>query len=386
MKDIQPLTFDHKINRTCQCTLGVHAYLCLSIIFLLTCAANAIADNKTVTALGEWVIDENGKTMLDPQTSGLLAIEGKLYSLSDTSADVSQLNLLHVIDPVHAKIVGQHKITSFSQEVKSSCFYDYLASKPDYEAMVRHPLSPEKWIWVTEDASYADPLSNECKNRFSNTGSTEFPTLLVLLNQNGDQLEVEGVRPIQFMDESQVGDFSNDGIEGLAVTQDNQLLLALEKDIQGNPRIFSANITQDMFKQDEFLQVRDAGLSIPKFESGNHPINGMDVFYPSNEQGFLIAAARNDNEIWLIDLNKTLPTRRQKIIFKAPSAGDECNVPYPLNNSSIEGVAVMGDSVFLINDPWKINYHKNIQCSEDKEGYLRYSPLLFKLPLKSLGF
>lgn len=355
------------------------------MVTFLMVSLTVTASETHMQAVGTWVVDQQGQTMLDPQTSGLLAVDNRLYSISDAAAEISQQHKLHVIDPASATITHQLPIMGYSNEIKSSCFFEYLSSRPDYEAMVKYPFDNDKWIWVTEDASLLGPMTEACQQRFQHTGSTAFPTLLVLVHQHANGLTLERVRPIQFPVESDVGDAPNDGIEGLSVTRDNRLLLGLEKDNIGNARIFSVGLDEKTFEIEDFLRVEDAGMPLPSFESGNHPINGMDVFYPNEDQGFLIAIARNDNELWIIDLNNNLPVRRQKFEFMAPAAGGDCVKPYAMNNVSIEGVAVSGRRLFLLNDPWKVNYHKNIQCDGDRAAYERQSPLLFEIPLEQLG-
>jgi hypothetical protein len=142
---------------------------------------------------------------------------------------------------------------------------------------------------------------------------------------------------------------------------------------------------------------------LPTFESGNHPINGMDVYYPSfYSKGYLLAAARNDSELWIVDLAKIKPTKRINLSFRAPSEQSQlnlsevssavesqisdCDGSHLMNNASIEGLAVVENEVWLVNDPWKSNYMKNVVCILDEKRYKRMAPLLFKMEISANWF
>jgi hypothetical protein len=185
-----------------------------------------------------------------------------------------------------------------------------------------------------------------------------------------------------------VGNFPNDGIEGLAISRTNVLYLGLEKDSEGKARIFEVTLNETTFdSHSEFLRTRDAELNLPEFEQGAHPINGMDIFYPSNDSdGYLIAAARNDNQLWVIDLSKRKPTAIVPLSFLSNNAHESCVASYVMDNASLEGVAVDGNTLYLINDPWTRNYLKNVTCEQEREKYERMSPLLFSLPIKAEWF
>lgn len=345
------------------------------------------AASNSVPLVGSWIIDLDAGVMIDPQTSGLKYNNGYLYSLSDASAHVSQVKRLHKISPDDSQIIDKLGPTEFSDRVRKSCFYDYLADKPDYEGLA--PISGEEdaWVFVTEDASRSKQLSETCQLQFANTGSTFFPTLLVRLQLRDKSIEVTHVRPIQFPISAQVGDSPNDGIEGLTFTKDNRLLLGLEKDVKKQPRVFEVAIDDDFWQTSDFAVVTDSELLLPTFEQGNHPINGMDVFYPTpDSSGYLLAAARNDSELWVVDLAKSKPTKRIKLAFFAPSSDATCKAIHSMNNASIEGVAVVDDYIWMVNDPWKVNYLKNVVCASDEYRYQQMAPLLFKMKIDNAWF
>jgi hypothetical protein len=67
-----------------------------------------------------------------------------------------------------------------------------------------------------------------------------------------------------------------------------------------------------------------------------------------------------------------------------PSAMD-CPSSTLMDNASLEGVAVANGSVYLVNDPWKRNYWKNIQCESTRPAYAEHmNGLLFTTTVAEL--
>ena len=96
----------------------------------------------------------------------------------------------------------------------------------------------------------------------------------------------------------------------------------------------------------------------------------------------LIAAARNDNEIWIIDEQGNKPAKRVEFNFAVEIMGNsECGDTEIMDNASIEGIAVIDHTLWLVNDPWKRNYLKNIQCPDNAEHYNAMAPVLFSTPI-----
>lgn len=361
----------------------------LAVTFLFLCSCGKTAQVTTTAVNGYWLTDANDQVMLDPQTSGLAKWRGGLVSISDGSAKpINRLKILS-IDPLKANVSIPQQDFVMSQLVKASCFADYLAVQPDFEALVIDPDNDDVFILVTEDASRTGTLTGSCAVRFANTGSTDYPTLLVRVELMSDgQHVMTHVRPLKYKKEFMVGNAPNDGIEGLAISQDRTLYLGLEKDDEGQPRIFSTKITPNFWSTDAFFEVDAPNIQLPKFESGNHPINGMDLYLHQNGKEYLLAAARNDNQLWVIDLSSEKETVIVDMHFMAEviGAGEECPKWEKMDNASIEGVAVDGDTLWLVNDPWKVNYHKNIQCEGNRSGYEKMAPLLFSVPIDSAWF
>ncbi|WJG09884.1 hypothetical protein [Aliiglaciecola sp. LCG003] len=353
----------------------------LVILGLMGCAETP-PKNTELHLQGKWLVEANGEVMLDPQTSGLKAWRGKLVSVSDGSAHVSQRKKLHIIDPESASLQAQPLKMIMSDKVEKSCFADYLADAPDLEAIAVDPRDDRVFVLVTEDATRSSGMSQACHLRYKNSGSTDYPTVLIRLELQADNtVLMTDVRPIQFAESFAVGNFPNDGIEGLSFAPDGTLYLALEKDKKSNARIFSIKIDEQFWQTEEFAQVSDPQLEFPSISSGNHPINGMDYFAVEGHKGFLIAGARNDSQLWVIDLEKKIPTKVLPLQFLAPTGNDEpnCQKWEVMDNASLEGLAVSGNTIWTINDPWKLHYMDNVQCEANRAKYSKMAPLLFSL-------
>ena len=131
----------------------------------------------------------------------------------------------------------------------------------------------------------------------------------------------------------------------------------------------------------------DPKLKTPRFNQGNHPINGLTYHYDQQQDiHWLIAAARNDDQLWLIDSQGQQETKIIAVdYFAAPSsAAQTCQPEGTMYTSGIEGVAAHGEVLWLINDPWKEMYTRNIQCPEDELTYQAFVPLLFSLPMPKI--
>lgn len=374
----------------------------LAIVILTGCdkvqQANNVdpvtVDNNTelaqdiLTVRGQWLTEANGDVMLDPQTSGLTVWKDKLVTLSDRSADPSQRLQLHVISAETAQVSPTAMVFSLSDAVQQSCFASYLQQNPDLEALVAVPNESGVFLTITEDGSDHAGLSPECAGKYGNSGSVVYPFLLVRLAvQDDNSVLMTHVRPLQFAAELNLGDFPNDGIEGLALSDDGQLYLGLEKDAAGGARIFTTALSKQLWQQKGFVQVQDAQVKLPAFKHGNHPINALEV-YERDGQRYLFAAARNDEKLWVIDLAGKQDTIIVDLSFYAPvdEPNDICAAWEPMNNASIEGLTVKDDTLWMINDPWKQVYLHNIMCAKNSAKFEKMAPLLFSLPIQDVWF
>lgn len=361
-------------------------WLLLTVTLAFSGCAEHTPPSETIDLQGRWLMEENGEVMLNPQTSGLKSWRGKLLSVSDASADSSQLLQLHIIDPNSATVAQRSLPIRMSEAVKQGCFGPYLGTAPDLEALAIDPEDDNVMVLVTEDATRTGGLTEQCASQYAQTGSTDYPTLLLRVTLQQDQsLLLDAVRPLQFSSSFEVGNSPNDGIEGLAFAHDRTLYLGLEKDAKTQARIFSVTIDSQFWQQDTFAKVQDPQLLLPRFTSGNHPINGMDYYPHGGGKGYIIAAARNDNDLWIIDLAKKKPTKVIPVQFFAPTS-PECGEWELMDNASLEGVAVTSQQLFVINDPWKRHYTDNIRCEVNRVKYEKMAPLLFSMPIEPQWF
>ncbi len=375
-------------NRLTFATLIVGALVFIPALIACQPAAENAAEQPSTSAAidlnGKWLFEADGEIMRDPQTSGLVMQDGTLLSISDGSAMAEQRRRLHVIDPVSGVVTEKLGPMSMSSRVRRSCFSQYLSDEPDFEALVVDPEDSNVFVIVTEDATRSGALSPRCQQRFEQTGSTAYPTLLVRVVRNEQKLTMTHVRPLQYPLSFAVGDFPNDGIEGMAFGKQRELYLGLEKDAAGQPRIFSVTLDDAFWQETDFAVVKDPALLLPTFESGNHPINGMDFLeLPGEHPGLLVAAARNDDQLWLVDLSNQHPTQIIDLRFFAPTldTSGQCPEFELMDNASLEGVAVVESSIWLVNDPWKRNYMKNLVCASNQTRYEAMAPLLYELPI-----
>ena len=360
------------------------------LIYLLTLCftANGVIASETgdvINVQGHWIRDMQGLVMADPQPSGLVHWRNQLLTLSDRSALLKHQRSLHAIDKQSMRVSANAMPMQLADNVTNSCFGHYLAATPDLEALVVDPDDDSVFYTITEDATYA-PLTAKCAKQWRGSGSTAFPTLLVRMQLGSDnQLTLTHVRPLKYQPEYVVGDFPNDGIEGLAFANDRWLYLALEKDKHHRARIFRIKMDDNFWLSAGFVNVDDPQLSLPEGDAGEFPLNGMD-YYPSEQSehpGYLIAAARNNDQLWIIDLAKQQPTRILQMAYWLVNDQQQakCDAEDPIPYTAIEGVAVEGETLWLINDPWKENYRKNIRCEANRQHYDNMSPLLFSLPI-----
>ena len=319
---------------------------------------------------GHWIMEQDGQVMLNPQTSGLVKWRNGLLTLSDRSAHPSQRLRLRTISEVDALLSGPDFPMMLSETLQASCFAAYISDNPDLEALVVDPDDDNVFYVVTEDASYADPMSDVCQQSYQNSGSTNYPTLLVRLElQANSTALMTHIRPIQFTADMQIGNFPNDGVEALAFGQGRTLYLGIEKDSNKQARIFSLHMHSEFWQSDEFAVVTNFALRLPSFDSGNHPINGMDYY-------------------WVVDLSGKKETLILPVDFFAEiqTSSEGCENYEVMDNASIEGVAVIDDTLWLINDPWKAVYLNNVQCVQNRPHYQMFAPLLFSVPIKATWF
>jgi len=339
---------------------------------------------------GRWITDLQGQSLADPQTSGLTWWNGELLSLGDQSAAADLRMKIFRIAPDTGRFITAPIPITLAEDVRNSCFGDYLANSPDLEALTWDRTDPQTLITVTEDASRAQ-LSPACARKFAQTNATAYPTLLLKISIDAalTRAEISAVRPVQFPAEANVGNLPNDGIEGLAIDDHQNLYLGLEKNMAGQPAIFKTRLTTDFWSRDNFVKVIDANLTLPDLDDRGHPINDLD-FMPSpvpGHPGYLLAAARNDDELWVFDLtNRVKPFVQHLQFYVGTDDSGLCPVYERVVQTALEGVAVHGQTLYLANDPWKQHYPDNVQCEVNTAHFLKMAPLLFQMPLDPRWF
>lgn len=360
---------------------------CWLLAYTLLAPVVAVAEHALT---GQWIRDMQQQTLPDPQTSGLTWRHDELIAVGDQSANPDYRMKLFRINANTATFNHPPVPITISAKVRNSCFGDYLVNSPDLEALTWDRIDDKTLITVTEDASRAQ-LSPACGRKYAQTNSTSYPTLLLKISLNDDfsQAEVTAVRPVQFPQEAQVGNLPNDGIEGLAIDDHQNLYLALEKNSAAKPAIFKTRLTADFWAKDNFVKVIDANLTLPPLDNKGHPINGID-FLPSpvpGHPGYLVAVARNDDQLWIFDLtNRVMPYVQPLGFYIATDHSGLCPVYEKMVQTALEGVAVKDGRVYLVNDPWKQHYPDNIQCDVNAPHFQKMAPLLFQLEVDPRWF
>lgn len=333
---------------------------------------------------GTWLSDSQFKPLPDPQMSGVTWHRDNLVMIADQSAAPDMRMKLFRFNPHNATLTSTPVPITLSKAVREGCFGDYLANSPDLEALTWDRVDDTTFITVTEDASRAQ-LSPTCARKFSQTNSTKYPTLLlkISIDANFSRAEISAVRPVQFPLEAQIGDQPNDGIEGLAIDNLQNLYLALEKDLSGKPALFKTRLTADFWAKDNFVKVISANLTLPKLDERPHPINDLE-FLPSpitGHPGYLVGIARNDDQLWIFDLtNRVAPYVHPLSFYVKTDNTGLCPQYERVVQTALEGVTVHDGQMYLVNDPWKLHYAENIQCDINAEHFNAYSSLLFTTP------
>lgn len=368
---------------------------------LMSCGKGSeqVPVEQKLRANGHWIVEQNGQVMLDPQPSGLVKWRDGLLTLSDRSAHSSQRLRIRTISKDDALLSGPDFPMILSEELQTSCFAAYISNNPDLEALTVDPDDDQVFYVITEDASYAEDMSKACQQKYLNSGSTDYPKLLVRLKlQINNTALMTHIRPIQFTADMQMGNFPNDGVEALTFGQARTLYLGVEKDSSKKARIFSLHMHDEFWESDEFATVTKFTLKLPIFETGSHPINGMDYYQTPDGREFLLVAARNDETLWVVDLSGKKETLVLAIDFfaeikietkyetKDKDSTQGCENYEAMDNASIEGVAIIDDTLWLINDPWKAVYLNNIQCVQNRAHYQMFAPLLFNVPISAQWF
>ncbi|MEH8020597.1 hypothetical protein [Rheinheimera metallidurans] len=358
----------------------------------LACTALPSAANevKLGNAAGIWLTDLQGETLTDPQSSGFTWRHNEIIHLGDNSAIEAMRNKLLKVNPQTAQLNAPPIAITVSDQVLNGCFGELFRQYPDFEALTWDRHDDTVLITVTEDSRFVS-LSPECKARYGETNSTDYPTLLVKIETDKalTQAQITAVRPVQFPKAALVGNAPNDGIEGLAFDNSGNLYLALEQNAANAPMIFKTPYNTEFWLHDDYVKVQDSAFVLPVPDDKDHPINDLD-YLPSpkaNHPGYLVAVARNDDQLWIIDISQQQPPFVMQMSYYAPTGSNSnCPAYEKMVQTAVEGVAVYKDSLYLVNDAWKKHYPDNIQCPANANNFNKFAPLLFRVSVDPIWF
>lgn len=345
---------------------------------------------KHGTAAGIWLTDLQGDTLTDPQSSGFTWRHNEIIHLGDNSAIEAMRNKLLKVNPQTAQLNAPPITITVSDHVLNGCFGELFRQYPDFEALTWDRQDDTVLVTVTEDSRFVS-LSPECKARYGETNSTDYPTLLVKIETDEalTQAQITAVRPVQFPKAALVGNAPNDGIEGLAFDNSGNLYLALEQNAANAPMIFKTAYNANFWQQDDYVKVQDSAFVLPVPDDKDHPINDLD-YLPSpkaNHPGYLVAVARNDDQLWIIDISQQQPPFVMQMSYYAPTgSASDCPAYEKMVQTAVEGVAVYQDSLYLVNDAWKKHYPDNIQCAANAANFHKFAPLLFRVTVDPIWF
>ena len=363
-----------------------HLVALLSLIVTTSCSAQI---NEQAVA-GKWLTDVNGISLQNPQSSGYTWRHNEIVHIGDNSADVTMRNKLLRVNPNSAQLNAEPIQITIADSVLKGCFGELFSKYPDFEALTWDRVDDTVFISVTEDSSFVT-LRPECKAQYGQTNATDYPTLLVKIETDKalTKAQITQVRPVQFPASAHVGNFSNDGIEGLALDNAGNLYLALEQNAANAPMIFKTRYGAEFWQQDGYVSLTDTGFALPLPDNKDHPINDLD-YLPSpkaGHPGYLVAVARNDDQLWIIDISQQQVPFVQQMAYYAPTGADSiCPAYEKMVQTAVEGVAVHDDMLYLVNDAWKQRYSDNIKCPANAENFNKFAPLQFKVPVNPLWF
>ncbi|WP_273021834.1 hypothetical protein [Rheinheimera sp.] len=359
--------------------------LCITVVLL---AANVTAAEHPTA--GKWITDLQGQTLNDPQSSGFTWRHDEIIHLGDNSAAVEMRNKLLRINPQTAALNAPPLQITVAEDVLNGCFGELFSKYPDFEALTWDRQNDTVFVSVTEDSSFVS-LSAECKARYGETNSTDYPTLLVKIETDKalSRAEITAVRPVQFPKAANVGNFPNDGIEGLAFDKAGNLYLGLEQNAENTPMIFKVAYDDTFWQQDTYVKVQDTGFALPVPDNKDHPINDLE-YLPSpkaGHPGYLVAVARNDDQLWILDISQQQAPFVQQMAYYAPTPADSsCPAYEKMVQTAVEGVTVHGNTLYLVNDAWKKHYPDNIQCPDNAAHFKKFAPLMFTSPVNPAWF
>ncbi|MEE3181048.1 MAG: SdiA-regulated domain-containing protein [Planctomycetota bacterium] len=332
------------------------------------------ADNSRVELRGRWVLDSGGKAVGPDsfrrglQTSALLWRGSVLLSVGDQRSQYPS-HLFH-INPANGRLLGPPmKITPPGEKPGENRHFKTYRSIPnsDFEGLAADPAVKNRLYGITED---------------------KVPWISVLrLEKSGGAttVKLESLTQVRFPEGLKPWDGNkNFRLEGIALGEDSaRAYLAYERALDDLPRILEIKLA-DLAGKDS-VTARDLEISFDSVtrrpDKKKSLLNINDIqFLRRDKRSWLIALARDQERILLIDLEKARVVRWVDLDLREPGGGKIYWV-------SPEGIAIdqQGGRLWIINDPDSVSGNYRRRGVKKADGmYALYAPLLFELKLAEL--
>ena len=332
------------------------------------------ADTARVELRGKWVLDPSGKAVGPDsfrrglQTSALLWRNPALLSAGDQRSQYP--GHLFLIDPANGLLLAPPmKITPPGEKPGESRHFKAYRSIPnsDFEGLAADPTAENRLYAITED---------------------KVPWISVLrLEKSGGKTTVnlESLTQVRFPENLQPWDGNkNFRLEGIALGgEPGKAYLAYERAVDDMPRILEISLAG--LGEKDTVSARDLEISFDTVtrrpDKKRSLLNINDIqFLRRDNRSWLIALARDQERILLIDLEKARVVRWVDLDLREPGGGKIYWV-------SPEGIAIdrEGGRLWIINDPDSVSGNYRRRGVKKADGmYALYAPLLFEMKLALL--
>ena len=350
----------------------------LTILFIAAVTDGALqplrADNARVELRGKWVLDPSGKAVGPDsfrrglQTSSLLWRDSALLSAGDQRSQYP--GHLFLIDPGTGRLLRPPmKITPDEKKPGENRHLDTYRSIPnsDFEGLAADPAVRDRLYGITED---------------------KVPWISVLRLEKSRKetiVRLESLTEIRFPEGLEPWDGNkNFRLEGIALAEKpGKAYLAYERAGDDLPRILEITLTGLAGK--DIVTARDLGISFDgvtrRPDKKRSLLNINDIqFLRRENRSWLVALARDQERVLLIDLDKARVIRWVDLDLRDPGGGRIYWV-------SPEGLALDEEAgrLWIINDPDSVSGNYRRRGVKKADGmYALYAPLLFEMKLAEL--
>jgi hypothetical protein len=332
------------------------------------------ADSRRVELRGRWVLDSAGKAVGPDsfrrglQTSALLYRGSELLSVGDQRSQYPS-HLFRISSASGLLLGPPMKITPPGEKPGESRHFKTYRSIPnsDFEGLAADPAVKNRLYGITED---------------------KVPWVSILkLEKSGEQTHVklESLTQVLFPEGLKPWDGNkNFRLEGIALGENSErAYLAYERALDDLPRVLEIKLAGLAGK--DTISARDLEISfdaVPRRpDKKNSLLNINDIqFLRRENRSWLIALARDQERILLIDLEKERVARWLDLDLREPGGGKIYWV-------SPEGLAIdqEGGRLWIINDPDSVSGNYRRRGVKKAAGmYALYAPLLFEMKLAEL--